>query len=404
MRLVLSVIVALAVAATGACAAPTGLPMVTFPALQSPPTIDGMMDEAVWGSATTIPPPLLASGGRPSLDTTVRVGFNARALYIGARMQTSGGPDHGAAATVRDGAVKADESLAVILDPNNDGTGVMELAVNAAGTEYDAVDAATAPTIAWESATRATADAWVVEIAYYFGDDGAPRPGDIWGFDVRRNMPRIHQHSSMSGRQTSAGARFGWPQLAVEVDTIGSPWYGENTIGARLRNLSDDAQTIKVNARVSGPTRRAHFFDVSKFVLAAGQTRELDIDYMVHRGGRCSLELSFQVIKGDRAVTALRTAEVYFELPALGAALDEALRQISAAYRTWVLLPPKNRPFGDASKLDMLLARWRYLDSRQQSKPSLTADVVMALMNRARTLAQDAVLLRRDLADAAPEG
>jgi hypothetical protein len=47
----------------------------------------------------------------------------------------------------------------------------------------------------------------------------------------------------------------------------------------------------------------------------------------------------------------------------------------------------------------MLLARWRYLDSQQQRRASLTPDVVMALVNRAQALAEDAVLLRKQFAD-----
>jgi hypothetical protein len=237
-----------------------------------------------------------------------------------------------------------------------------------------------------------------VEIAWLFGADGAPATDTRWGFNVRRNSPRINERSSMTGGGLGT-LRFEVPGLRADVEPIETPWYGENTLPVRLTNLDAERQTVKVNVRVTGPTRRAHFFDVTKLTLEAGEVRDVPVAYRVLRGGRGEVELSVQSIRGTTAVTALRTADMLFELPPLGARLDSALTDITDAYEVYVRIPIDQRPFDGASQLDMLLARWRYLDSQQQRRAGLTPDVVMALVNRAQALAEDAVLLRQRFAD-----
>lgn len=127
-----------------------------------------------------------------------------------------------------------------------------------------------------------------------------------------------------------------------------------------------------------------------------GELRDVAVTYEVLRGGRNEVELSIQAIEGDVALTALRTTEMPFELPPLGEKLDEALSLITDAYQTYVRIPKDERPFDGASRLDMLVARWRYLDSQLQRRASLTPDVLMALVNRAQALAEDAALMEKE--------
>jgi hypothetical protein len=120
------------------------------------------------------------------------------------------------------------------------------------------------------------------------------------------------------------------------------------------------------------------------------------MQYQVQRGGRCEVELSVQVVRGATAVTALRTAEMPFELPPLGEQLDLAVTHIADAYETYVADADEARAIDAPSQLEMLLARWRYLDSQQQRRAALTPDVMMALVNRAQALAEDAVLIEKE--------
>ncbi len=396
MRRVLLVLSILAVTTGISHAAPGGPVTVSCPRLPQAPAIDGVPGGDEWSKAAAVGPFVLDNGGVPSLATEAYVGFDDEALYLAVRLHDPAPAELRCAATERDGAVQADDSLIVILDPGQDGTDIIQLAVNAAGTEYDAVDGDAAASVNWQSAVSRDDTGWMVEIAYRFGDAGAPQPGTRWGLDIRRNSPRIAERCSMTGASSPGTLIYAGPPLRCEVAPVRAPWYGDNTAKVTLTNLSNAEQVVKVNVRVTGPTRRAHFFEVTKLTLAAGQKREVPVRYLVQRGGRCAVELTIQSIAGAEAQVALRTAPMVFELPALGALLDDAVARIAAAYKAYVLLPEQQRPFDGASRLDMLLARWRYLDSQQQRKASLSADVVMALYARARALADDALRLEAE--------
>ncbi len=396
MRRVLIVIAVLTIAAAGAYAALDSSAAVTCPKMQTAPTIDGSVGRAEWSGSAAVGPFVLQGGGMPSLVTEAYLGFDDEGLYVGARLADSQPIQLQCDATARDGAVQADPSFTVLLDPGKDGADVITLAVNSAGVEYDAVDGDTGPTVAWRSAAEMTEGGWSVEIAYLFGAGGTPEAGARWGVNLLRNAARINQRSSMTGGGIGT-MTFAEPPLRAEVEPIDSPWFGENTLPVRLTNLSAGEQTVKVNVRVTGRTRRAHYFDVTKLTLAAGEARDVDVEYMVQRGGRCDVELSVQAIEGTTAVTALRTARMHFELPPLGRQLDEALSYVTDVYEVYVRIPEDRRPtFDGAVRLERLLARWRYLDSQQQQRASLTPDVVMALVNRAQALSQDAALLERE--------
>ena len=191
---------------------------------------------------------------------------------------------------------------------------------------------------------------------------------------------------------------FGRPLLRAEVELPNNPRFGANTLPVRFTNLGTSQQTVKVNVRVSGHGRRAHWFETTKLTLTPGEARDVPVSYQVQRGGRCEMELSVQVVEGADALTATRTAGMRFELPPLGEELDEALSYITDAYQTYVRIPAEARPFDGGAQLDMLLARWRYLDSQHQQRASLTPDTVMALLNRAQSLSEDAVLLEKQYA------
>ncbi len=397
MRRVLIVMGVMAVLAPCAGAGMASPAVVSCPRLAAAPTIDGLLGSGEWADAGAVGPFVLEAGGMPSLVTNVYLGYDDTALYVGARLKDPSPLEVQCAASLRDGAVLADDSLALLLDPGNDAVKVMELAVNAAGTEYDAIDGDPEQNVAWRSAAHIGEDGWLVEMAYLFGSGGVPQEGATWGLDVRRWAPRIGESSSMSGAGGLGTLVFGRPALRCQIEPIDAPWFGENTSTLAVANLRDEPQTVKINVRVTGPTRRAHFFDVTKLTLNGAERRNVAVTYRAQRGGRCNVEISMQAIEGTQAVTALRTAPMEFELPAMGAELDEALSQIARAYKTYALLPKDLRPFGGASRLSFLLARWRYLDSRQQAKASLNPEEAMAVVNRARAVAQDAMLLDQEL-------
>ncbi|MCD6362314.1 MAG: hypothetical protein J7M38_15765 [Armatimonadetes bacterium] len=97
-----------------------------------------------------------------------------------------------------------------------------------------------------------------------------------------------------------------------------------------------------------------------------------------------------QVIEGDKAVTALRTLPMPFELPALGQALDDALSAIAQAYKLYATAPEQSRPEDAATELGSLLARWRYLQSQYADRATMSVSQLDALVGRAKALKDDA--------------
>ena len=110
--------------------------------VDTPPVIDGRLDEAVWGQADVITDfhqVRPGDGTAPSERTEVYLLYGDDALYIGARMYDSE-PDRLAAPTVRHGqGLGRDDRLVVILDPFNTRRGGYRFETNSNGVRHDAL-------------------------------------------------------------------------------------------------------------------------------------------------------------------------------------------------------------------------------------------------------------------------
>ena len=110
--------------------------------VDTPPLIDGRLDDAVWNAAEVIDDfhqirP--GDGAEPSEVTEVYLLYDDDALYIGARMYDSE-PERIAAPTMRHGqGLGDDDRLVVILDPFNTGRGGYRFETNANAIRHDAL-------------------------------------------------------------------------------------------------------------------------------------------------------------------------------------------------------------------------------------------------------------------------
>ena len=394
------------VAAVPAWAGTGSPPTVTCPRMATPPAIDGKIGTNEWADAAALSPFVLLGGkGMPSLTTEAFVAYDDKALYVGAKLFDPTPGEIRCATTERDGPVYRDDCLEVLLDPDNQGEHYIHLAVNAAGAVFDAVDEAAGQDLDWVAKTSKWQSGWSVEMAFDFGEGTYPAQGRIWGLTVCRNAPRIAERSSWCALSASCAEpadfgsmTFAGPPLRCELGPVEEPWFGDNYADLTVTNLSDANQTVKVNVRVTGPTRRAHYFGVEKLELKAGEKRGVKMGFKVFRGGPGDVRVSAQVIEGEKALAAFRSAPMPFELPVFGALLDEALSHIAACYQTYVLLRPEDRPLGSEVQLDGLFARWRYLDGEYQRRADLSVDMIDALGNRAKALKEDAATVSAQLA------
>src|SRR5688572_25467815 len=166
--------------------------------IDSPPVIDGRLDEAVWGQAEVITDfhqirP--GDGTEPSERTEVYLIYGDDALYIGARMFDSE-PDRIAAPTVRHGqGLGRDDRLVVILDPFNTRRGGYRFETNLNGVRHDALydnpDSFNSNwTVIWDTAATVFDGGWIAELEIPFKTLPFDPAIDTWGFNFGRGIRR----------------------------------------------------------------------------------------------------------------------------------------------------------------------------------------------------------------------
>ncbi|MFW5857906.1 MAG: carbohydrate-binding family 9-like protein, partial [Planctomycetota bacterium] len=130
----------------------------------------------------------LERGARPA--TTVRLGWDDEALHVAFACHEPNMEALRTTAAGRDGAVFGDDAVEVLLDADGDGKDYLHIAVNSAGTVYDAVGfdrSATLPGLAVRAGTDAAG--WTVDLAIPWaaaGVDAPPREAGILLARTRR--------------------------------------------------------------------------------------------------------------------------------------------------------------------------------------------------------------------------
>ena len=150
------------------------------------PGVDGVLQPGEWDSAARIDGFFGAQDGKPAArPTTVLLGHDAANLFLA--VLCGGQPKPQAVQRAHDGPVWEDDAVEVFLQPGGAG-GYYHLAVNAAGSRYDACCAPgidkswNAP---WQAAARTAEAGWTVEMAIPFASLHA-RPEGAWRLNFGR--------------------------------------------------------------------------------------------------------------------------------------------------------------------------------------------------------------------------
>src|SRR6185436_5185555 len=173
----------------------------------SPVRIDGALDEAVWQQATAIPVDheWFPGDGPAPVATVALVTYDEESVYVAFRAFD---PEPGkirARFAERD-APTGDDTVAIMIDPSQDGGRAFQFRVNPLGVQMDAVNSDVEGTedfswdAIWESAGRVTAEGYVVEVALPFRQLRFPATSDVqtWGFMAMRDWPRSVRHRMRS--------------------------------------------------------------------------------------------------------------------------------------------------------------------------------------------------------------
>ncbi len=224
----------------------------------TPPLIDGQLDDTCWQGASAATPFVRATGlGQPEEQTIVRMCWDERNLYLGIRANESYLEPRlnmlelvRAEHTQRDAAIFSDDVVEVFLQPP--GASYCHLAVNSIGTIFDQRDMDTSWDAQVEVAARRGADAWTAEIALALESLQASPTGE-WRANFTRQRTAVEELSTWSGLQ---GA-FHQPALFGELRFARSgPAFDE-------LQISEDAGGVRIDATIDGRTDGARLTGVA---------------------------------------------------------------------------------------------------------------------------------------------
>ncbi|HZT57583.1 MAG TPA: DUF5916 domain-containing protein [Pyrinomonadaceae bacterium] len=218
-----------------------------------PPVIDGKMDEDVWKTATVFKDFVQFRPGElqaPSLQTEVRIGYDAKFLYVG--FHCFDDPSKVRATVPKRDNVFDDDWVGVWLDTFNDGRRAYELIFNPLGVQADAIDTEGVNEdfsfdIVMESKGSITKDGYDVEVAIPFKSLRYVAGKDkLWGLHLLRTikrfnneqdswMPIARSNSSLLGQE---GHVTGLEGLSTERTIEVTPSLTVSETGARVPTLT----------------------------------------------------------------------------------------------------------------------------------------------------------------------
>ncbi len=184
------------------------LPCVaTVRRIDTPPTLDGNLDDACWAGEPTLAP-FIRYNGIPDAPqpTEVRMAYDRRNLYVAVRCydRPEALDNLRALARERDGAVWQDDSVEIFIDTNLDRRSFYQFIANSRGARYDGRDGDASWDGDWSVApgierpitpdplrgTPGRTPAWTLEFAIPFAslDLPTPKEGLRVGFNVVRGQ------------------------------------------------------------------------------------------------------------------------------------------------------------------------------------------------------------------------
>jgi hypothetical protein len=162
--------------------------------------IDGVLDEADWDRAPSIPDLVMiepVEGGIPTGRTHVRVLAGPSSVYFGFICEDPDPAGIVSFTKARDAELDDEDHIKIVLDPFRDGRTGYVLAVNPGGARYDALVANRGEEDnpswdgIWEAATSRSDQGWSVEIRVPILTLSYKKGLEEWAFNVERRIQRL---------------------------------------------------------------------------------------------------------------------------------------------------------------------------------------------------------------------
>jgi hypothetical protein len=240
-----------------------GLPQMTVPYAEIPPTIDGRDDDAAWtaGLAGTFVHTI--TGGRAPVATTFRVAYDKDALYVYLRCVERGQESFAIGPSTRETPkVHSGDAAEIFLQPGGPGTPYFQLAANPWGGTMSYKWLGPGDAATWNPQNVQIAgfvhfDYWTLEVAIPFAslDLSTPAPNTEWRANFARNeLPgqRLYGAWSATGDNFQNPSRFGRLVFLGRGTDAGTQ---TATVTGSLRN-PDGSPTIDIPVRAFGRIER----------------------------------------------------------------------------------------------------------------------------------------------------
>jgi len=194
-----------------------------IPRAETPPTIDGTIDDDVWARAAVIDDfhqtdP--GDGAAPTENTVVRVLYDDDYLYIAADLQDSDPEKIQATQMIQGRLFFSDDRFWVALDSFNSKRNDYLFQVNANGVRREALRENNSRFIEewvaiWHAESALNERGWATEIAIPFKSISFDPNGDTWGINFGRGIVRKQEYNMWSSHE-----RQDWPAYSGEMSGI----------------------------------------------------------------------------------------------------------------------------------------------------------------------------------------
>lgn len=186
-------------------------PEIIATRVDTPPKIDGFLDEEVWRTAPSSGPLIQNSpySGEPMLQPSeFRVAYDDNFIYV-ALWHWDSEPDKIVARLMRrDDSLRPDDYSIVVLDTFNDERNSYWFRINPNGTRQDGITSNnrninTQWDGIWDAKTQVTEYGWFAELAFPLTTFSFDPQSDTWGLNVTRNIKRNDQRGIWSSPRRS---------------------------------------------------------------------------------------------------------------------------------------------------------------------------------------------------------
>lgn len=204
--------VAISVCAGGLWAQPVENSIGEVRRTESPPTIDGKLDEGVWSDAPVLTDFVQVNPdeGQPATERTeIRLLFDDENLYLGIRCHDSMPSQIVATEMRRDGPRSVDDHLIIVIDPFGSQRDGYLFSVGPAGLKLDALVEGGSSREAWDgiwfSDVSIDEQGWVAEIAIPYKSISFDPERSEWSLNVERTLRRLNETTRWSGARREIG-------------------------------------------------------------------------------------------------------------------------------------------------------------------------------------------------------